>query len=142
MGSAQSGDSDGPILGINVTPLVDVTLVLLIVFMITAKMIVQQGIPLELPRTASATKIESTLTLTIDAQGAMSIDGRPVADGAALTQAAKEAHARASDTKAVIRAPSLVMYGSVIGAMDALRRGDVTHIALATEKSAAPSSAR
>jgi biopolymer transport protein ExbD len=137
MGSAQSGDGDGPILGINVTPLVDVTLVLLIVFMITAKMIVQQGIPLDLPHASTTTKVDSTITVTIDAQGAMAVDGRPIANGAALTQAAREAHARGPEVKAVIRAPASATHGSVVTAMDALRRGEVTRIALATEKSAA-----
>lgn len=130
MGTAES-DGDGPILGINVTPLIDVTLVLLIVFLVTAKMIVNQGIPLDIPHAASTTKVDVTLTVAIDAQGAMTADGQPV-DKAALEQVAKAMHARSADVKAVIRAPANASHGSVVVAMDALRQGDITHIAIAT----------
>lgn len=133
MGNAQS-DGDGPILGINVTPLVDVTLVLLIVFLITAKLIVQQGIPLDLPRAGTTSKVDATFTVSIDTAGVMSVDGQPIADAAALTKRAREARARSADVKAIIRAPADARHGSVVTAMDALRRGDITRIAIATDK--------
>jgi len=53
-GTAQQ--SDEPIVNINVTPLVDVTLVLLIIFMVTTKMIVSQAVPLDLPKAVKDTK--------------------------------------------------------------------------------------
>ena len=53
MASSSKDDDDGLIAGINVTPLVDVTLVLLIIFMVTAKIIVSQGMPMDLPKAAS-----------------------------------------------------------------------------------------
>ena len=52
-GSASDDDDGGLINGINVTPLVDVMLVLLVIFMVTAKIIVQQGMPMDLPKSAS-----------------------------------------------------------------------------------------
>ena len=51
--AASNDDDDGLIAGINVTPLVDVTLVLLIIFMVTAKILVSQGMLMDLPKAAS-----------------------------------------------------------------------------------------
>ena len=127
-------DEDGLILGINVTPLVDVTLVLLIVFLITARTIMQQGIPLDVPHAVTTAKIDSTLAISIDERGAMKVDGRPIANADELVSTAREARARSADVKAVIHAPANASHGSVVGAMDALRRAQVTHIAIATEK--------
>lgn len=129
-----SDDGDGPILGINVTPLVDVTLVLLIVFLVTAKMISMQGIPLDVPRVATSSLVEATIAVTIEPTGAMTVDGQPIANGEALTQLANEVRVRASDVRAVIRAPVSASHGSVVAAMDALRLAKVTRIALAVEK--------
>jgi biopolymer transport protein ExbD len=53
--------SDDAITGINVTPLVDVTLVLLIIFMVTAKIIVSQSIPLDLPKAAKGVELQDDL---------------------------------------------------------------------------------
>ena len=53
MAGGASNDDDGLISAINVTPLVDVTLVLLIIFMVTARIIQNQGVPMDLPKAAS-----------------------------------------------------------------------------------------
>jgi biopolymer transport protein ExbD len=134
MGIAEK-DEDGLILGINVTPLVDVTLVLLIVFLITARTIMQQGIPLDVPHAVTTGQVQSTIAVTVDERGAMTVDGTPIANGEELVHAATEARARSADVKAVIHAPPNASHGAVIGAMDALRRAQVTHIALATQHS-------
>ena len=52
-----AGDSEDAITGINVTPLVDITLVLLIIFMVTAKLIVSKSVPLDLPKAASGSTL-------------------------------------------------------------------------------------
>jgi biopolymer transport protein ExbD len=135
MGIGAQQDEEGPILGINVTPLVDVTLVLLIVFLITARTIMQQGIPLDVPRAVTTGKVDASIAVTIDERGAMTIDGRAIANGEELVRAAKEARARSADVKAVIHAPPNASHGAVVGAMDALRRAEVTHIAIATQHS-------
>ena len=129
------GDGDArSITGINVTPLVDVTLVLLIVFLVTAKTIVSQGIPVQVPQGATPTAVQSTLVVTIEPSGAMSVDGRPIADANALLREALAAKARDREVKAVIRASSSASHGHVVTAMDALRQADVTKIAFAVEK--------
>src|SRR5215203_3905347 len=134
MTTAEGDGEARAITGINVTPLVDVTLVLLIVFLVTAKAIVSQGIAVQVPHGATPTAVQSTLVVTIDANGAMSIDGRPIANETILRQEALAAKTRDRDVKAIIRASSSASHGSVVTAMDALRQADVTKIAFAVEK--------
>ena len=81
-----SKDDDDAITGINVTPLVDVTLVLLIIFMVTAKLIAGHGIPLDLPKAATAGATQTMLTLTVDAAGSVLANGQPVDDQALRAQ--------------------------------------------------------
>jgi len=135
--SSSSTDEQGAITGINVTPLVDVTLVLLIVFLVTAKAIVSQGIPLEVPKAPSAEVVQSVLSVSIDEHGQMTLDGRMITP-AELTTAARAAHdgeKPGQPTRAVIRASTRAQHGDVVRAIDALRRADVTRIAFAVDKS-------
>jgi biopolymer transport protein ExbD len=76
MASIQNTDEE--ISGINVTPLVDVTLVLLIIFMVTAKLIAGQGIPLDLPKAKTAGATQTVLNVSIDADGAVLANGSKV----------------------------------------------------------------
>ena len=86
---AHSAQSDDAITGINVTPLVDITLVLLIIFMVTAKLIAGQGVPLDLPKAATAGVTQTVLTVEIGDHGNVSVNGQSVADRPALEQKAK-----------------------------------------------------
>jgi biopolymer transport protein ExbD len=83
------GDEQGSvgITGINITPLVDIALVLLIVFLVTAKVIVAQAIPMQLPAASTPAAVEITLAVSIDADGSMAVDGARVADLDALPHA-------------------------------------------------------
>jgi biopolymer transport protein ExbD len=135
--ASDAKDDDGLILGINVTPLVDVTLVLLIVFMITAKAIMSSAIPMPLPKASTPTAVETVLRVGVDPNGALTLDGAPMADGPALSRTAA-ARARAlgtgGDTRAVIAAAKTASHGSVITAIDALRTAGIEKIAFAVEK--------
>jgi biopolymer transport protein ExbD len=75
----QSGDEEEMITGINVTPLVDVALVLLVILMVTATYLVARTIPLDLPKAASGETITTTLAISIDSAGATWLDGKPIA---------------------------------------------------------------
>lgn len=134
-GSANERSSDSTITGINVTPLVDITLVLLIVFLVTAKVIVSQSIPLDVPpasKTTSAT--QTTLAITIDRAGAIFVDGRPTASDDEVVRIASEVRVRDKDVRAVIRADAAARHGAVVRAIDDLRYAQVTRIAFAVEK--------
>src|SRR5690349_25075335 len=76
-GGGGEGD-DEMIAGINVTPLVDITLVLLIIFMVTATYVVRETIEVELPRAASGGEsVGTTLALVLDKGGQLWLDGQP-----------------------------------------------------------------
>jgi biopolymer transport protein ExbD len=132
MAATQANEDEG-ITGINVTPLVDVTLVLLVIFMVTAKLIVSQAIPLELPKAASAGVTQTVLNVSIDANGTVHANGREV-DDAALTALARSELARDKELRTVISAAKTAQHGSVIHVLDELRLAGVQKIAFAAEK--------
>lgn len=145
-GMNQSGDDDGMVQGINVTPLVDITLVLLIIFMVTAKLIVSQSLPLDLPKAASGQEVQLIFGLELHANGDTIVDGKKVANDDAILPLAREAQAKNPELRAVIRADTSVQHGRVIRALDLLKQGGVSKIAfgvtpVAAEGGAAPAGA-
>src|SRR5580698_2494035 len=126
-GGAQ--DSDDSITGINVTPLVDVTLVLLIIFMVTAKIIVSQSVPLDLPKAATGAEIQTVLSIVLAANGSTQVDSAAVATDDAILSLAHDAHAKNNELRAVIKADSSVPHGRVIHVLDLLKQGHVNKIA-------------
>src|ERR1041384_5523841 len=85
--SYQSGDDDSGqiIAGINVTPLVDITLVLLIIFMVTTTYIVNPSIKVDLPKAASGTdQTKTTLGLTLVKDGTLYLNGERSSDAAVV----------------------------------------------------------
>ena len=123
---------DATISGINITPLVDISLVLLIVFMVTARVLVTQAIPMQVPQASNHVATQVTLAIEVAPDGALRLDGAPVADGAALTRAVKaRAGDGAADVHAVIAASRVATHGAVIGAIDALHSAGVKKIAFA-----------
>lgn len=125
--------TDSEITGINVTPLVDVTLVLLIVFMVTAKVLATQAMPFEVPKTKTSVTTSKDLVVVIDPAGVATIDGR-VVDARAIVAAAMEARAANPETKAIIRAATGASHGAVVKVMDALREGKLERIAFGVER--------
>jgi biopolymer transport protein ExbD len=134
--AADGDDGTAPaITGINVTPLVDVTLVLLIVFMVTAKVIVSQAIPMQIPGATTPAAVQITIAVGIAADGALTLDGKPMPDSATLARAAKtRAGEDVAGAHVVIAASRASTHGAVIGAVDALRSVGITKIAFAVEK--------
>jgi biopolymer transport protein ExbD len=129
MASSNQGDDDGMVQGINVTPLVDVTLVLLIIFMVTAKLIVSQSLPLDLPKAANGQDIQMIFGVELHANGDTVVNGKKIASDAAVLPLAKEELAKTPDLRAVIRADTTVQHGRVITVLDLLKTGGVTKIA-------------
>lgn len=127
-GGAQS-DSDETITGINVTPLVDITLVLLIIMMVTAKIIVSQSVPLDLPKAASGTDVQVVFSVTLAADGRTLVDSKAVANDDAILVLARAAHQKTADVRAVIKADSAVPHGRVIHVLDLLKQAGVAKIA-------------
>lgn len=131
MAGGASDDDDGLIAGINVTPLVDVVLVLLIIFMVTARIIVSQGMPMDLPKSASGEALQTVFSVELTADGKTRIDSEAAADDEAIVPLAKKAKAKNKDLRAVIRADKKVEHGRVIHVLDLLRRSGIAKIAFA-----------
>jgi len=129
-----ASNADEPIVGINVTPLVDITLVLLIIFMVTAKMIAGQGVPLDLPKAATASAAESVFNLSIDAHRNVLANGAPVKDRSERGERARDLLREDPGLRALISAETASSHGSVLQVMDGLREAGITKIAFAAEK--------
>ncbi len=129
MASGANNDSDDAITGINVTPLVDIVLVLLIIFMVTAKLIVSKSVPLNLPSAAKGLEIQDVFSVVLAADGTTQIDGKTVANDDAVLGASKAAHAKNTELRAIIKADTSVTHGRVIHVLDLLKQADVSRIA-------------
>lgn len=116
---------------INITPLVDVMLVLLIISMLAAPML-QKGIPLDLPATETAQDIRDPHTVvSLDRDGRLRLNDQPVHPD--LLERRMKALATGSPTETVfLRADKLIPYGEVLLVMDRIRKAGVTRIALVT----------
>jgi len=119
---------------INVTPFVDVMLVLLIIFMVAAPLQVV-GVPVELPRTAAQslpTEQEQPLTITLTADGITLIQTTEVTDGDIIGRLQAILMERTSD-RVFLRADSAVAYGRVATVMGAMNAAGITNIGLVTD---------
>jgi biopolymer transport protein TolR len=119
---------------INVTPFVDVMLVLLIIFMVAAPMLTV-GVPVELPRTAAGalpSEQEEPLTITLTTDGAIMLQSTQVQEGELLPQLRAIAAERTSD-RVFLRADGAIAYERVVQVMGALNAGGFRNIGLVTE---------
>jgi biopolymer transport protein TolR len=129
--------SDGAISQINVTPLVDVMLVLLIIFMVAAP-ILQQGVELELPQESLAPlEGESEqLVVSINQAGLVFVGEGNQVEVANLGERVKGIIAQRKDKRVFIKADKRVAYGQVMAAMGSLKRSGIEKVGLVTEPSA------
>ncbi len=137
-GSLGGGDDDGIIAEINVTPFVDVVLVLLVIFMVTSAYIVKAAIQVDLPKAASAgDSVESTLNIVITKEGALLLNGEPT-DREKLAAFVRGEVKRAPGTQAVIAADKQVVYGEVAAVIDIVKLGGIKSFALNLERAPKP----
>ena len=123
-----------PLSEINVTPFVDVMLVLLIIFMVAAPLLIV-GVPVELPKTAAnalSGEQEAPLTVTVTADGEILIQTNPVVREELVTKLTAIAEQRTS-RKVYLRADGAVSYSVVMEVMGALDRGGFSDIGLVTD---------
>jgi biopolymer transport protein ExbD len=130
--SSFRGDDDGGgmIVDINVTPLVDITLVLLIIFMVTASYIVSPAIKVDLPKAASGTEqSKTTLALTIAKDGALYLNGDRSNDEIVVRYIKGELP-KNPDLQAIIAADGAVAHRDVIHVIDLVKRTGVHRFAI------------
>jgi len=120
----------GMITEINVTPLVDIMLVLLIIFMLTAHLIARQAIEIELPHASqSSAPPPTTLAIALKADGAMFLNDRPVTADA-LRAALKDAVARDPKVQAIVAGDKRVSHGRVVWVLDTVKSAGITQFAI------------
>ncbi|MEM9045722.1 MAG: protein TolR [Pseudomonadota bacterium] len=126
-----------PMSEINVTPFVDVMLVLLIIFMVAAPLLTV-GVPLNLPKTtaeALPTEVDEPLTLNIDQTGAVFLQDQPIGDDGLLEKLTAIRDARGPEGgKVFLRADRALEYGRVAQVMAFLRNAGFTQIGLVTDQ--------
>lgn len=128
-GGANDGDED-IITSINVTPLVDIVLVLLIILMVTASYIVSKSIPMDLPNAQTGEENQPrTLTVSINADGQLYVDSEETSWDQLRSQAARFAREE-SEPRAVIAADRNVSHGEFIRIVDVLRGAGITRYAI------------
>lgn len=126
-------DTEEPITGINVVPLVDIVLVLLIIFMVTAKLIVSKSVPLDLPKAATGSEIQTVFSVVLAADGTTQVDSNVVPNDDAILPLAKSAQEKNPELRAVIKADSAVPHGRVIHVLDLLKQAQVAKIAFGVQ---------
>ena len=130
----QDSDEQEGITSINVTPFVDVVLVLLVVFIVTAKLIVARGVDIEKPKMAAGGDVQSTLRVSVTADGRLFVNGDEFKDDAAAVARIKQIAATTSKPKAIIAGDRKSAYGGVMHAIQLVHDADVTSIALENER--------
>jgi biopolymer transport protein TolR len=119
---------------INITPFVDVMLVLLIIFMVAAPLLTV-GVPVELPKTAAnalPSEKEDPLTVTVTADGTVMIQKTEIAIEALVPKLKSIASERESD-RVFLRADGAIPYATVVQVMGALNAGGFSNIGLVTD---------
>ena len=135
-GGFNSSSDDDLIAGINVTPLVDVVLVLLIIFMITAPAIYQSAIKVQLPKARSGQESgKSPVNFTITKEGELSWDKQKLT-WEELGKRLAALGASAAEETAIISADQATPHGTVIKLMDSLRQAGMSRFALSVEAGA------
>lgn len=133
-GRGRGRNRTGAISDINVTPMVDVMLVLLIVFMVAAPLMTM-GVPVNLPQTqAQAMPLErKPITVTVTTDGAISIDNEPVTLAALVPTIAALA-VDGTDERLYVRGDATAAYGAIMEVMGALSAAGYGQIGLITER--------
>ncbi len=139
MAGGGTPDDGDEITGINVTPLVDIVLVLLIIFMVTANMIVRETVEVDLPRAANTQDktVQGPVMLTMDKDAKVFFDGIEVAQDVLITKM-KEAVVKDREVRAIISADQTLNYGKVMGLIDLVKEAGIAKFALNIQKEAKP----
>ena len=126
-----------PMSEINVTPFVDVMLVLLIIFMVAAPLLTT-GVPIELPKTTASAlpaEDEQPLTISLTADGRVMIQETEVEDISTLIPKLRAIAAERGNNKVFLRADGSISYEAVMQVMGALNQGGFNNIGLVTDSS-------
>lgn len=132
--SAQDQESDGTVTGINVTPMVDIMLVLLIVFMVTAHFVTDGGLKVNLPKAVTMEPAATpALRVTVDAEGNLFLQEMAVDQNGLAAQLAREVKLN-PNVRVTVAADQRLVYQRVVETLDVIKQSGVKRVALAAEK--------
>ena len=119
---------------INVTPLTDVMLVLLVIFMVTTPFIVQGNIKINLPSAQSPSdeSVDKSIVVGITAEGKVYLNGAEVADDAALSAGIKNAIAKTGNTTVIIEGDKMAFHGEMVKIMGIAKEAGAGKLAITT----------
>ncbi len=130
----KSDSGDDIIAEINIVPMVDVILVVLIIFMVTAPMIMKPSININLPKAATGeATVPSKLNITLTADGKINLDGKLVDDAEVLATATEEVK-KNPEIQAIIAADKDVPHGRVVSVLDIVKGSGVKKFAISIDK--------
>jgi len=129
--ASQSSQNGAIIAGINVTPLVDIMMVLLIIFLVTAHLAVvpPKGLPLNLPNSASAETVQLVFAIALYEGGKATVNGRYLNSDEDLLSMARLEHQAHPEVRAVVQADGKVLHERVVHAIDLLSQAGISQIA-------------
>jgi len=126
---ANADTTTSEITGINVTPLVDIMLVLLVIFMATTTIAATSAVPLELPRASQTEEVPAVFVVTLPVAGPILVNGQPVGDDRGFARRVAEAVRRDPHLRAVIDADGAVPHRRVIHTLDLLKTAGLAKVA-------------
>ena len=125
---------DEPITQINVVPLVDIMLVLLIIFMLTASFIATPSVPVQLPKSfTSDPSLPRSVSVVVDAKGQVFFQGKKIVPEE-LSGQLRASAATNPELRVVLSADKSLTHGRVLEVLDQIRQGGVTMVALGVDK--------
>jgi biopolymer transport protein TolR len=132
--SQNQDDDSGLISSINVTPFVDVVLVLLVIFMVTAPLLMQDSIGIRLPKAASSEKtVSSKIGVAVTRQGQILLNGE-LASADAVSARVRRALQTDPDTQALISADGDARHADVVRAIDLIKSAGMNRFAIQIER--------
>ena len=142
MGAGIELDDEDGITAINVTPLVDVMLVLLVICLVASVYIVKEAIEVDLPSAAkSSDVVETTLSIVLDREGKLYINGEP-SNEQTIAAACRSAAAVNPNAQAIIAADVEVRHGNVIRLIDLVRTNGLSRFAINVKPASAKQAAK
>lgn len=135
MGASLGGNSDDPIAEINIVPFVDIILVVLIIFMVTAPLVLKPAIDVSLPQASSgeAKETEKNLDVIISPTGELYVNGKP-SDLEGLKQQASQVAITSVDSGAILNADKAVTLEKLTEVIDTIKLAGVKKVAFSIQK--------
>jgi biopolymer transport protein ExbD len=131
---ASEHTDDGVVTGINITPMVDVMLVLLIIFMVTTQFVSESGLKINLPKAATTeASPTASLMVSLNDQGALFLMEEPVDLNGLRANLEREVGLNPG-VRVTVAADGQVSYEQVIGVLDAVKQSGITKVALASQQ--------